>query len=89
MTAKKTQSDDSWHLSKTVNISHLVTTVVLVVGAIGYIGDIEQDVAILQVEQNNIKSKMVEHKSSYDHMFNRIDEKLDKLFDLFHESNGK
>lgn len=83
MSAKK---DDSWHLSKTVNISHLATTVVLVVGMVSYIGDIERAVAIQQNEITNIKAKMREHKSSYDEMFNRIDKKLDRLFEIIHEA---
>ena len=87
MTVKK-QQDESWHLSKTVNISHLATTVVLVVGMVSYIGDIEKAVAIQQNEITNIKAKMTEHKSSYDEMFTRIDKKLDRLFELFHESKG-
>ena len=87
MTTKK-QEQDSWHLSKTVNISHLATTVVLVVGMVSYIGDIERAVAVQQAEIVNIKAKMVEHKGSYDDMFSRIDKKLDRLFELFHESKG-
>ena len=80
------KQDDSWHLSKTVNISHLATTVVLVVGMVSYIGDIERAVAIQQNEITNIKAKMKEHKSSYDEMFNRIDKKLDRLFEIIHET---
>ena len=83
MSAKK---DDSWHLSKTVNISHLATTVVLVVGMVSYIGDIERAVAIQQNEITNIKAKMREHRASYDEMFSRIDKKLDRLFEIIHEA---
>ena len=82
MSAKK---DEQWHLSKTVNISHLATTVVLVVGMVSYIGDIERAVAIQQNEITNIKAKMREHKNSYDEMFHRIDKKLDRLFEIIHE----
>lgn len=87
MTVKK-QQDESWHLSKTINVSHLATTVVLVIGMVTYIGDIEKAVAIQQTEITNIKAKIVEHKSSYDEMFTRIDKKLDRLFELFHEKKG-
>jgi hypothetical protein len=73
---------ESWHLSKTVNISHLVTTVVLVVGMVSYIGDIERDVAIQKVEILNIKKKMDKQISTYDSLFERIDRKLDKMYEL-------
>ena len=72
---------ESWHLSKTVNISHLFTTVVLVIGMVSYIGDIERAVAVQQTEISNIKQTMSNHRKSYDSMFERIDKKLDKLFD--------
>lgn len=78
---------ESWHLSKTVNISHLVTTVVLVVGMVSYIGDIERDVAIQKVEILNIKKKMDKQISTYDSLFERIDRKLDKMYELL--SNSK
>ena len=80
------KQDNSWHLSKTVNISHLATTVVLVVGMVSYIGDIERAVAIQQNEITNIKAKMREHRASYDEMFSRIDKKLDRLFEIIHEA---
>lgn len=88
MTTKK-QEQDSWHLSKTVNISHLVTTVVLVVGMVSYIGDIERAVAVQQAEIANIKAKIVEHKGSDDDALTRIDKKLDRLFELVAQVRGK
>lgn len=72
---------ESWHLSKTVNVSHIFTTVILVVGMISYIGEIEKSVAIQATEISNIKKTMTEHRDAYDSMFVRIDKKLDKLFD--------
>jgi len=48
MSNKDNKEKESWHLSRTVNISHLATTVVLVVGMVSYIGDIEKAVAVQQ-----------------------------------------
>ena len=73
---------ESWHLSRTVNISHLATTVILVIGMVSYIGDIEKAVAVQQAEILNIKAKMHQQISSYDSLFERIDSKLDKLYEL-------
>lgn len=72
---------ESWHLSKTVNVSHIFTTIVLVVGMISYIGEIEKSVAIQEIEISNIKETITENRNAYDNMFQRIDKKLDKLFD--------
>ena len=78
---------ESWHLSRTVNISHLATTVILVVGMVSYIGDIEKAVAVQQAEITNIKDKMSAQISSYDSLFERIDSKLDKLYELMTRKN--
>ena len=88
MTTRKESEDESWHLSKTVNISHLATTVVLVVGMVSYIGDIETRVAVQNSELVNIKERIQHIDESHNQMFERIDKKLDKLFDLFHKERG-
>ncbi len=82
MSNKDNKEKESWHLSRTVNISHLATTVILVVGMVSYIGDIEKAVAVQQAEILNIKAKMHQQISSYDSLFERIDSKLDKLYVL-------
>ena len=51
MTTKK--QEDQWHLSRTINLSHLATTIVLVIGMVSYVGDIEKQVAI--------QGNMIEH----------------------------
>ena len=87
MATKDNKEKESWHLSRTVNISHLATTVILVVGMVSYIGDIEKAVAVQQAEITNIKDKMTEQISSYDSLFERIDSKLDKLYELMTRKN--
>jgi hypothetical protein len=84
---KDNKEKESWHLSRTVNISHLATTVILVVGMVSYIGDIEKAVAVQQAEITNIKDKMSAQISSYDSLFERIDSKLDKLYELMTRKN--
>ncbi len=87
MSNKDNKEKESWHLSRTVNISHLATTVILVVGMVSYIGDIEKAVAVQQAEITNIKDKMSAQISSYDSLFERIDSKLDKLYELMTRKN--
>lgn len=95
MTVKKTQ-DDQWHLSRTINLSHLATTVVLVIGMVSYVGDIEKQVAIQGNMIEHIKNDMVKNQKSNHDMFKRIektmdkmDTKMDRLFQLFHEEGAK
>ena len=81
--------DNSWHLSKTVNISHLLTTVTLVIGMVIYVGAIKTEVAIHQAQIDNMKETMLTNQQSNHQMFDKIDKKLDRLFDLFHSANDK
>jgi len=58
---KKTEP---WHLSRTINISHLLTTAVLVIGMISYVSGIEKNVALhgQQIAHKPSQSKMVKVK---------------------------
>jgi len=73
-------TDNNWHLSKTVSISHIVTTAVVLVGIVMYLGDIERTVSINTTEIANIKDSRDRNRARYDNMFERIEDKLDRLF---------
>jgi len=73
-------TDNNWHLSKTVSISHIVTTAVVLVGIVMYLGDIERTVSINTTEIINIKDSRDRNRARYDNMFERIEDKLDRLF---------
>ena len=73
-------NDNNWHLSKTVSISHIVTTAVVLVGIVMYLGDIERTVIINTTEITNIKDSRDRNRARYDNMFERIEDKLDRLF---------
>jgi hypothetical protein len=45
-----------------------------------YLGDIERDVSINTVEIANIKDSRDRNRARYDTMFERIEDKLDRLF---------
>jgi 4'-phosphopantetheinyl transferase EntD len=62
---------ERWHLSKTISISHIATTAMMVALMILYVTSIEADVAVLQSQQEASEKK-----------FDQIDEKLDKLINL-------
>ena len=73
-------NDNNWHLSKTVSISHIITTAVVLVGIVMYLGDIERTVSINTTEVINIKDSRDRNRARYDNMFERIEDKLDRLF---------
>jgi len=75
----------TWHLSKAISISHLVTTFALILGAVMYITSIERDVAILEVNLQNLQQQIVAMESENKQMFEKIDEKLDIMLELIYK----
>lgn len=80
--------DSHWHLSKTISVSHLITTVAMVISMVIYVGDIKEDVAIQGVEINNIKDTIDTRSAQHDEMFHTINGKLDKLFELIYKAKN-
>ena len=76
----------TWHLSKAISISHLVTTFALILGAVMYITSIERDVAILEVNLQNLQKQIVSMESENKQMFEEIDEKLDIMLELIYQN---
>ena len=75
-----------WQLSKTINISHIIATLTLMVGMVTYIGAIEKQVAIQGVQIHSLTSALELQRKSNTAMFNRIDRKLDRLFEVIHKA---
>ena len=68
-------SNERWHLSKAISLSHIATTATMIVLMIMYIANIEKDVAVLKSQQLNTVKK-----------FDSIEGKLDRILILIHES---
>ena len=76
---------EKWHLSKSVNISHIITTGAIILAGIVYITDIDKAVATQAIQiQSNTKAIEANQQSNKD-MFSRIDSKLDKIFDILYK----
>jgi len=78
-------AQEKWHVSKAISLSHIATTGVLILSAIVYITGIEKDVAVLQAQQAHIQEQVVQMQNDNKEMFNRIDEKLDKMIEIIHQ----
>lgn len=48
-----------WHLEKSVSIGHIVTTLVVAVGVVLYLSDIERRIDGTVIEQQHLKSDVV------------------------------
>lgn len=75
---------EKWHVSKAISLSHIATTGVLILSAIVYITGIEKDVAVLQSQQANVQAQIIQMQNDNKEMFQRIDDKLDKMIDIIH-----
>jgi predicted PurR-regulated permease PerM len=75
---------EKWHVSKAISLSHIATTGVLILSAIVYITGIEKDVAVLQSQQSTVQSQINSMQDDNKEMFQRIDDKLDKMIDIIH-----
>jgi len=79
---KKTEP---WHLSRTINISHLLTTAVLVIGMISYVSGIEKNVALHEQQIAHNTESIKNGKSEMHQITKQINNKLDKIFDMLYE----
>ena len=84
--------DDSqgrdWHLDRRLQITHILSTLAMGVGAVLYVGDIRKDVEVLKVQQTaqNVKDNAQDRANEQWRMdaqtrLDRIDDKLDRLLD--------
>ena len=64
----------------------MVTTFALILGAVMYITSIERDVAILEVNLQNLQQQIVSMESDNKAMFEKIDEKLDIMLELIYQN---
>lgn len=77
-----------WHLDRRLQITHILSTVAMVVGATLYLGDIRKDVEVLKVQQSAqvIRDQAQdqernEQKRDIQAQLEKIDAKLDRLIE--------
>ena len=58
-------TDNNWHLSKSVSIGHIVTTALVLLSIVVYLGDIERNVSVNTVEIDNIKDSRDRNRARY------------------------
>ena len=76
---------EKWHLSKSVNISHIISTVIIFFGGVMYITNIDKAVATQEIQIRANTKAIESNQQSNKDMFNRIDTKLDKIFDILYK----
>ena len=81
-------SDEHWHLSRSISLSHMLTTVALVVSGVIYVGDIDTKVEKQGVQIESMQREISQQRDDTKEMFDTlrddmkgIDKKLDRLID--------
>jgi len=81
-------SQEHWHLDKKVNLSHMVTTMILLISGVVYVGDIDTKVEKQGIQIESLQEKVEQQRDDTKEMFDQlrsdmkgIDQKLDKLIE--------
>ena len=81
-------SDEHWHLSRSISLSHMLTTVALVISGVIYVGDIDTKVEKQGVQIESMQREISQQRDDTKEMFDTlrddmkgIDKKLDRLID--------
>lgn len=80
-------TEEDWHMNKGLNITHIVTTIMLLLGGVMYVNDIRESVAVHGTKIQNLERMIDTKTAQHEEMFKRIDTKLDKLFEIIYKSN--
>jgi hypothetical protein len=77
-----------WHLDRRLQITHILSTLAMGVGAIMYVGDIRKDVEVLKsqrvdqaLQDQRQDATMLEVKRETLNQLDKIDQKLDRLIE--------
>jgi 3-deoxy-D-manno-octulosonate 8-phosphate phosphatase KdsC-like HAD superfamily phosphatase len=77
-----------WHLDRRLQITHILSTLSLGVGAVLYVGDIRKDVDVLKAKEvaqaardQRQDSDVAARQQDLQSRLERIDEKLDRLIE--------
>jgi hypothetical protein len=82
------ETSRDWHLDRRLQITHILSTLAMGVGAILYVGDIRKDVEVLKAQQSAQELKDIAQDRALElgrqesqKRFDRIEDKLDRVLD--------
>jgi Tfp pilus assembly protein PilO len=77
-----------WHLDRRLQITHILSTMALGIGAVMYVGDIKRDVEVLKAQQSAQRERdakqdqdVAEKLRSVGGQLDRVEVKLDRLIE--------
>ena len=76
---------ESWHLSRSVNVAHILVVLTLFISGFVYVSNIKEDVALHEQQIAHNTESIKSGKSEMHQITKQINSKLDKIFDMLYE----
>jgi len=75
------RTNGTWHMSKSLSLSHLFTTLAIAVGFFTYVTDIEQGTVVNSMDIKSLSARMDRTNARHSEQFSEIKEMLKSLAD--------
>jgi flagellar capping protein FliD len=75
------RTNGTWHMSKSLSVSHLFTTLAIAVGFFTYVTDIEQETVVNSMDIKSLSARMDRTNARHSEQFSEIKEMLKSLAD--------
>lgn len=72
-----------WHLSREVQVSHLIATITVAVSCLWYVAKLEQRIALLEQQASVQESNHARLHARLHVRLDKIDEKLDRIIERY------
>jgi len=79
------KEQESWHLSRSVNVAHILVVLTLFISGFVYVSNIKEDVALHGQQIAHNSESIKSGKSEMHQITKQINNKLDKIFDMLYE----
>ena len=76
---------ESWHLSRSVNVAHILVVLALFISGFVYVSNIKEDVALHGQQIAHNTESIKDGKSEMHQITKQINTKLDKIFDMLYK----
>ena len=78
-TGPERRENGGWHLSKSLSVSHLFTTIAIAIGFFTYVTGIEQETVVNKMELKSLSERMDRTDERHSEQFSEIKDMLKSL----------
>lgn len=84
-TGQERRSNGGWHMSKSLSVSHLFTTLAIAVGFFTYVTGIEQETVVNKMDIKNLSERVARSDARHGEQFSEIKSMLEKISDRLND----